>query len=65
MSFEGTTYTVNTVIPPRTAPLTVDSQAIIVEPIVLGQSVLELELEGNFGDTQTFESRPIDVIDCF
>lgn len=65
VSFEGTTYTVNTVIPPRTAPLTVDSQAIIVEPIVLGQSVLELELEGNFGDTQTFESRPIDVIDCF
>ena len=65
VSFQGTTYTVDTIIPASSAPLSVDGQAIIVEPVVIGQSVLELTVRGNFGDTQTFRSRPIDVIDCF
>ncbi len=65
VSFQGTTYTVDTVIPVASAPLSIDGQAIIVEPVVIGQSVLELTVRGSFGDTQTFRSRPIDVIDCF
>jgi len=65
VSFEGTTYTVDTIIPARAAPLSLDGQAIIVEPVVIGQSVLEITVRGNFGDTQTFRSRSIDVIDCF
>lgn len=65
VSFQGTIYTVDTIIPAASAPLSVDGQAIIVEPVVIGQSVLELTVRGNFGDTQTFRSRPIDVIDCF
>jgi hypothetical protein len=65
VTFSGTTYTVNTVIPARTAPLTVDGQAIIVEPVVKGQSRLVIEVNGTLNDTQTFQSRPIDVLDCF
>jgi hypothetical protein len=65
VSFAGTTYTVDTIIPAASAPLSIDGQAIIVEPVVIGQSVLELTVRGSFGDTQTFRSRPIDVIDCF
>lgn len=65
VSFSGTTYTVDTIIPPQAAPLSVDGQAIIVEPVVIGQSVLELTVRGSFGDTQTFRSRPIDVLNCF
>ena len=69
VSFEGATYTVNTIIPATSAPLSLDGQAIIVEPVVIGQSVLELtvrgSVRGSFGDTQTFNSRPVDVIDCF
>ncbi|MEM7734741.1 MAG: hypothetical protein AAF267_03040 [Deinococcota bacterium] len=65
VTFEDTTYTVNTVIPSRTAPLTVDGQAIIVEPIVKGQSRLVVEVNGTLNDTQIFRSRAIDVVDCF